>query len=152
MSDEATPAIQKPSKRRGRPPGKKRHDPEDAPVNGNYTDDHVFNKEPGFAYFWASDDDIDRILNRGGVICQRGVETARPFYDRRKDAGESEIKVKNLTLMKIADDLQARHEQQGLTEAKRRLGALRRQGTAQLGNGNFASISEHDGGYSRSIQ
>lgn len=150
MSDEAIEAP-KPQKRRGRP-SKKRHDPADAPVNGNYTDDHVFNKEPGFDYFWASDDDIDRLLNRGAVICQRESETARPFYDRRKDAGESAIVVKNLTLMKIQHDLQARHEAVGLTEAKRRVAALRRDGTRQLGNGNLASISEHDGGYSRSIQ
>lgn len=151
MSDEATATEPKPAKRRGRPP-KKRHDPADAPVNGNYADDHVFNKEPGYTYFWASEEDIDKVLNRGGVICNRDSEQARPFYDRRKNAGESTIVVKNLTLMKISNELQAQHEQAGLTEAKRRLGALRRDGTRQLGNGNLAMISEHDGGYTRSIQ
>lgn len=151
MSDEAIEAP-KPQKRRGRPAKKRRHDPADAPVNGDYTDDHVFNKEPGYSYFWASEEDIDRLLNRGAVICQRDSEQARPFYDRRKDAGESAIVVKNLTLMKIANELQARHEATGLTEAKRRMSALRRDGTRQLGNGQLASISEHDGGYTRSIQ
>jgi hypothetical protein len=150
MSDEAVEQP-KQQKRRGRPP-KKRYDPADAPVDGNYTDDYVFNKDPGFVYFWASDDDIDRILNRGGEICKRESEQARPFYDRRKDAGEADIVVKNLTLMKIRREIQDKHEAFGLTEAKRRLGALRREGTRQLGNGNLATISEHDGGYTRSIQ
>jgi hypothetical protein len=147
MSDEVVAAP----KRRGRPK-KLRHDPVDAPVNGNYTDDHVFNKDPAFAYFWASDEDIDRVLNRGGIVCKRDSEQARPFFDRRKDAGEADIVVKNLTLMKVPRELQDAHERRDLTEAGRRLAALRRQGTAQLGNGNHASISEHEGGYSRSIQ
>ena len=150
MSDEAT-AVPAPKKRRGRP-AKKRHDPADAPVNGNYTDDHVFNKDPDFVYFWASDEDIDKVLNRGGTVCKRDSEQARPFFDRRKDAGEADIVVKNLTLMKVPRELQAAHESFGLTEARRRLQALRKQGTAQLGNGNHASISEHEGGYVRSIQ
>jgi hypothetical protein len=150
MSEEAVEQP-KPLKRRGRPP-KKRHDPADAPVDGNYTDDHVFNKDPNFCYFWASEEDIDRILNRGGTICKRDEEQARPFYDRRKDAGEANIVVKNLTLMKVPRELQEKHEAFGLTEAKRRLGALRRDGTRQLGNGNYATVSEHEGGYTRSIQ
>jgi hypothetical protein len=150
MSDDAI-AGPKPQKRRGRPP-KKRHDPADAPVNGNYTDDHVFNKDPDFAYFWASDEDIDKVLNRGGVVCKRDSEQARPFFDRRKDAGEADIVVKNLTLMKVPRALQEAHEKRDLSEAARRLAAMRREGTRQLGNGNLASISEHDGGYSRSIQ
>jgi hypothetical protein len=150
MSDEAVEQP-KQQKRRGRPP-KKRHDPADAPVDGNYTDDHVFNKDPAFVYFWASEEDIPKILDRGGAVCKRDEETARPFYDRRKDAGESDIVVKNLTLTKIPRELQERHEASGLTEAKRRLGALRREGTRQIGNGNYANLSEHDGGYNRSIQ
>ena len=148
MSDETVAPA---PKRRGRPK-KLRHDPVDAPVNGNYTDDHVFNKDPAFVYFWASDDDIDRVLNRGGSVCKRDSEQARPFFDRRKDAGEADIIVKNLTLMKVPRDMQEAHEKRDTAEAARRLGALRRQGTAQLGNGNLASISEHDGGYARSIQ
>jgi len=140
-----------PKKRRGRPP-KKRHDPDSAPVDGNYTDDHVFNKDPAFVYFWASEEDIPKILDRGGMICTRDSEQARPFYDRRKNAGESDIIVKNLTLTKIPRELQEKHEMTGLTEAKRRLGALRREGTRQIGNGQLANLSEYDGGYARSIQ
>lgn len=148
MSDEAVATA---PKRRGRPK-KLRHDPVDAPVNGNYTDDHVFNKDPEFVYFWTSDEDIDRVLNRGGTVCKRDSEQARPFFDRRKDAGEADIIVKNLTLMKVPRAMQEAHDKQGLSESARRLAALRRQGTAQLGNGNYASIQEHDGGYNRSIQ
>jgi hypothetical protein len=92
------------------------------------------------------------VLNRGGQVCKRDSEQARPFFDRRKDAGEADIIVKNLTLMKVPREMQEAHEKRDTSEAARRLGALRRQGTAQLGNGNLASISEHDGGYARSIQ
>jgi hypothetical protein len=147
MSDDAT-EVPKP-KRRGRPP-KKRHDPADAPVNGNYSDDHVFNKEPGFVYFWASDEDIDKILNRGGVVCKRDSEQARPFFDRRKDVGEADIRVKNLTLMKIPEDLNLRAQQQAQAVAAQRISALRKQATAQVGNGQLAGISQHE--YGRSIQ
>lgn len=150
MSDDAI-AEPKAPKRRGRPP-KKRHDPADAPVDGNYGCDVVFNKEPGFQYALVSEDDMPTMLGRGAVVCQRGSDTARPFYDVRKDSGEADFKVKGLTLMKISDALYAKAQRQGLLTASQRLAGLRRQATSQLGNGQLANISEHDGGYARSIQ
>lgn len=150
MSDEA-PAIPKAAKRRGRPP-KKRHDPADAPVDGNYGCDVVFNKEPGFHYALVSEDDMPTMLGRGAVVCQRENEQARPFYDVRKDSGEADFRVKGLTLMKISEKLHEKAQAQGLQTARQRIAALRGNATKQLGNGNFASISEHDGGYARSIQ
>lgn len=145
MSDE-TPVA---PKRRGRPK-KVRHDADAAPVDGNYTDDHVFNKDPDFSYFWASDEDIDKILSRGGAVCKRDSESARPFYDRRNGAGEADIIVKNLTLMKVPKGLQERHEAQALSIARQRTAALRGQAVAQVGNGQNASISQHE--YGRTIQ
>ncbi len=148
MSDDATASIPKP-KRRGRPP-KRRHDPADAPVDGNYGCDVVFNKEPGFHYALVSEDDMPTMLGRGAVVCQRDSETAKPFYDVRKDSGEADFRVKGLTLMKISQELHEKAQSQGLLTARQRLAALRGNSTRQLGNGQLASISEHE--YGRSIQ
>lgn len=149
MSDEATQDETK-SKRRGRPVGKaKRHDPDEAPASGNRGLDIVNGKEPGFRYFLASDEDIPEIQYRGGVICTRDNESARPFFDDRRAAGESEIRVKNLTLMKMSEEDARKHESFGTNEAKRRLNALKRSATSQIGGGQYASISNHEGGMSR---
>lgn len=147
MSDEAVAA--KP-KRRGRPP-KKRHDVDDAPATGAETDERVLNKEPGYEYMWASEEDMPKLFDRGAELCKRDSEQARPFYDTRKDTGESDIKFKGLSLMKIAKDRNERAQAQSLAIAKQRMAALRRGATGQLGNGQFASINENfeDGGYRR---
>lgn len=145
MSDEEAQP-----KRRGRV-SKKRHDPDEAPVDGNPGCDRVFNKEAGFTYVLASDEDIPTILYRGGEVCTRDREQAKPFFDFRKDAGEAEIKVKNLTLMKISDELYEKHQGFGLAEAKRRMAALRRSATQQIGGGQFARIHNDEGGFSRQV-
>ncbi len=145
MSDEVVQP-----KRRGRPT-KKRHDPDEAPIDGNPGCDRVFHKEPGFTYLLAPDEDIPTVLYRGGVICTRENDTARPFFDFRKDVGESEIKVKNLTLMKISDELYAKHQGYGEAEAKRRMAALKRSATQQIGGGQFARIHNDDGGLTRQV-
>lgn len=151
MSDAATPET-KPAKRRGRPPGKKakRHDPEDAPIDGNPGCDVVMNRDPDFDYMLASDEDIPTMLWRGAVVCQRESEQAKPFFDQRQNAGEADIKVKNLTLMKIEKEKNAKIQSQGLTVAKQRLAALKRGAVGQVGSG-LSSINTNfeDGGYRR---
>jgi hypothetical protein len=52
--------------------------------------------------------------------------------------------------MKISDELHQRAQAQGINTARQRMAALKRQATAQVGNGQFASISQHE--YGRSIQ
>jgi len=148
MSDEAVATA---PKRRGRPK-KLRHDPEFAPVDGNPGLDVILNKEPGFVYVEASDEDIPTIQGRGGVVCDRESEQARPYHDVRKNAGESHFNIRGLTLMKIPQDLYDRHQKAGEIRSVQRMTALKRNATAQLGNGQFASISNHEGGYVRSIQ
>ena len=148
MSDE-TPEL--PKKRRGRPPGKKAKQAQDeAPIDGNPGCDRIFNKEPGFDYCLASDEDIPTVLWRGGVVCQRDSEHARPFFDQRQNAGEADIKVKNLTLMKIETEKNAKVQNQGLSVAKQRLAALKRGAVGSVGGG-LSSINTNfeDGGYRR---
>lgn len=151
MSDEQ---LEQPKKKRGRPPGKKakRHDPDEAPIDGNPGCDRVFNKEPGFTYVLASDEDIPTIRYRGGEICQRDSEQARPFYDQRQNSGESDIKVKNLTLMKLKDEDYAKHQGQGLSAARSRSAALHKSATGAVGGG-LSSINTNfeDGGYRRQV-
>lgn len=145
--------LEQPKKKRGRPPGKKakRHDPDEAPIDGNPGCDRVFNKEPGFTYVLASDEDIPTIRYRGGEICQRETEQARPFYDQRQSAGEADIKVKNLTLMKLKDEDYEKHQGQGLQVAKQRIASLKKNATARVGTGQDASISNYEGGMVRQV-
>ena len=149
MSDE-TPET-KPAKRRGRPPGKKaKRAVDEAPIDGNPGCDRIFNREPGFDYMLASDEDIPTMLYRGAVVCQRDNEQAKPFFDQRQKAGEADIKVKNLTLMKIDSEKNAAIQSQGLSIAKQRLAALKRGAVGSVGGG-LSSINTNfeDGGYRR---
>lgn len=149
MSDEAAPELKK---RRGRPPGKKakRHGPEDAPIDGNPGCDVILNRDPAFDYMLASDEDIPTMLYRGAVVCQRDNEQARPFFDMRQNAGEADIKVKNLTVMKIEKAKNAKFQGQGLSIAKQRLASLKRNAVGSVGGG-LSSINTNfeDGGYRR---
>lgn len=149
MSDEASPEPKQP-KRRGRPPKvAKRHDPDEAPVDGNRSLDKIRGKEAGYRYFLATDEDIGVIESRGGEVCTRDKDTARPFFDDRRNAGDGAIKVKNLTLMKVREEDQVRHESFGLAEAKRRRQAMKNSATNQIGGGQYATIANHEGGFTR---
>ncbi len=145
MSDEATASKPK----RGRPK-KVRHDADPAPIDGNLSCDRIENKEPGYAYLLVSEDDMPVMLGRGAVVCERDNEQAKPFFDVRAKSGEAHFNIKGLTLMKIRQELYDRAQGQGLSIAQQRLRALRGNAVAQVGNGQFASISEHE--YGRSIQ
>lgn len=142
MSDESP---EQPKRRPGRP-RKKRHDPVDAPVDGNYGCDVVLNKEKGYQYALVSEDDMPTMLGRGATVCKRDSEQAKPFFDVRKDSGEADFRVKGLTLMKISDELYNRAQAPALAIAKQRMSALKRNATAQIGNGQFASIAQHEYG------
>lgn len=143
MSDEIE-TVAKP-KRRGRPP-KKRHDVDDAPVTGAGSDERIANQQPGYKYMWVSEDDLPEMYARGADVCKRDSEQARPFYDMRKDTGEAEMKFKGLTMMKIKKELDEKAQKRGLTIAAQRMANLRKNATAQIGGGQFASISTHEYG------
>lgn len=152
MSDEISEQPQ-PKKRRGRPPKvAKRHDPDESPIDGNPGIDRIFDKEPGFDYMLASDEDIPEMLYRGAVVCQREGEKARPFYDQRQNAGEADIKVKNLTLMKIETERNDKIKNRGLAQAKQRMKALNVSATQRVGSG-LSSINTNfaDGGFQRQV-
>lgn len=144
MSDEA-PATEIKKAKRGRKP-KKRHDVDDAPVTGAGSEERVANKQPGYEYMWVSEDDLPEMYSRGADVCKRDEEQARPYYDMRKDTGEANIKFKGLTLMKIKTELHEKAHARGLTIAKQRMAALKRNAVAQVGSGQFASISQHEYG------
>lgn len=153
MSDEISEQPQ-PKKRRGRPPksATKRHDPDESPIDGNPGIDRIFDKEPGFDYMLASDEDIPEMLYRGAVVCQRESESARPFYDQRQNAGEADIKVKNLTLMKIDAERNGKIKAIGLKQAQQRMKALNVSATQRVGSG-LSSINTNfaDGGFQRQV-
>lgn len=141
MPDSETPEVAAAKPKRGRP-RKRRHDPDVSPIDGDYTDDVVLNKEPGFRYMWASPDDIGKVENRGGGICHRDSEQARPAFDRRRTTGEGAIVVKGLTLMKIREEDAVRAERPGLDVANRRMKGLRKEAVNRLGDGQHAIVSE----------
>lgn len=152
MSDEA--ATETP-KRRGRPPGKKakRHDPEEAPIDGNEGCDIVNGKDPDFEYFLAEQaEDRFKLEGRGAVVCSRENETARPFYDRRANAGESAIIVKDLVLMKMPKKQFQAQQANHLARAKQRTVALKRDATGNVGSGlSTINTNFEDGGYRRQV-
>lgn len=147
--------VQEPKKRRGRPPGKKakRHDPDEAPIDGNEGCDRIFNKDADFTYFLAEQsEDVYKLQNRGAVVCTRDNDASRPFYDRRVAAGEAEIKVKDLVLMKMPNALFEKQEAQKLATAKQRMKALNVSATQRVGSG-LSSINTDfaDGGMHRQV-
>lgn len=151
MSDEAI--AEQPKKRRGRPAKVKRHDPDEAPIDGNEGVDRVFNKDPDFVYFLAEQsEDVSKILNRGGEVCLRGENSPRPYYDNRRNAGEAEIKVKDLVLMREPRESFEKRQKTHLATAHQRMKALNVQATQKVGAG-LSSINTNfaDGGYHRQV-
>lgn len=154
MSDETSEQPQ-PKKRRGRPPKAKvtRHDPDESPIDGNEGCDRIFNKDPDFQYFLAEQsEDIHKIANRGGVVCTRDNDPSRPYYDHRASAGEAEIKVKDLVLMKMPKALFDKQEATKLATAKQRMKALNVSATQKVGSGLSSINTDFDGGgYHRQV-
>jgi hypothetical protein len=94
-----------PKKRRGRPPGtaKKRHDPEAAPVNGDYSQDVILNKEAGKRYAWLSNDDVPRFRHRGYVKSERTPNGPRPAWDMGTDT-DPDFTVGGLTAYEVQEE------------------------------------------------
>jgi len=117
------------------PRGKKRQDPADAPIDGDYSLDQVVNKDPAFKYAMLHAEDMPKYRSLGYVPEERGPDAAKPRWDSstETDAG---YKVRDLTLMKIPRSLAERIDGQALGVAKRRTETLKREFT-QAG-GQFA--------------
>jgi len=141
MSEAASEEASK--KRRGR----KRHDPEDAPVDGDYAKDRVRGVPAGYRAILASDEDIPRMKHRGAFIVNREPGCPVPDYDVGSKDGP--VMVDNLTLMLISEENAQRAERPGREQAAQRMKSLRRSATK---SGPLARIYEDDGhsaGYSR---
>ena len=113
-----------PKKRRGRPPGKKRHDPEPAPVTGDYSKDVVFNREAGKRYAWLTptgiDADVPNFKHRGYRKTERTPDGPRPAWDMgsETDVGFS---VGGLELYEADEETIARFENHQRAPSERRM-------------------------------
>lgn len=89
----------------------KRHDPADAPIDGDYAFDVVHGKDPGFDYVLTDPEDVPRIRMRGGVRVDREGATESLAWDMG-DASDPDFKVGNLVLMKIEKERNKRYHDQ----------------------------------------
>ena len=128
-------------KKKGRPKGsgKKRHDPDDAPVNGDYQMDVVFNKEEGKRYAWLKesndhDDDSAKFKHRGYTRTERREGGPKPAWDVGSTQ-ESCYRVGGLTLYECPEELAAKHDRVALRRQEQRVGAIR--ATAEANGGNL---------------
>jgi len=90
------------AKRRGRKP-KARHDADDTPIDGwsSPLTAPLVNEDPKYAYYWASQHDLEAYGMRGWVPEQWGPKCAHPpFYFGEKKNG-APVRWKQLTLMKM---------------------------------------------------
>lgn len=111
-----------PKKRRGRPP-KKRHDPEAAPVNGDYQNDVIFDREPGKRYALLSGDDIPKFRHRGYVKSERKEGGPRPAWDMGSET-DSGFTVAGLTQYEIDEERIKRFDEQALKQSEMRMKAI----------------------------
>lgn len=109
MSDESAPQESTPAKRRGRPPGpqkktRKRHELTTAPIDGDYAELDVVNKDPAYHYVAMSNRDRGRRGHRYEVCRWEPGCPYPPFSGGYKEELRGqEIKIGNgeLTLMRI---------------------------------------------------
>lgn len=126
MSDVAAEA---PKRKGGRPKGSKnkRHDPADAPINGDYEKDVVLNKEPGKRYAWLTtsgiDSDASRFRHRGYVKTENREGGPKPAWDNDADVG-SGFTVGGLTLFEVGEDHASRLDAHNRAPSERRMKAI----------------------------
>lgn len=106
-------------------PRGKRKDPAEAPIDGDYTDDVVLNKQKGYTYKLLSVDDIPRFKQMGYVREERGPDAARPAYDAGAETGAPDYQVKGLTLYKAPDALAQRADRYAQHRADIRMSEIR---------------------------
>lgn len=106
------------------PRGRKRKDPTEAPIDGDYSLDQVLNKDPDFAYGLVDPDDMAKYRSLGYVAETRGPDAAKPRYDQGTEA-DSGYKVRALTLMKLPKALRERLDNQAIDISRRRMSAIK---------------------------
>ena len=123
MSEAAEPQSQ-PKPRRGRPPGRKRKDPIDAPVDGDYQIDSILNKEAGKRYALLDKDDfLMKFKHRGYRKVERTAEGARPVLIDDEDIG-SGYQVRGLTLYECDEDRALAYDEKRRSISEGRMAAI----------------------------
>lgn len=107
------------------PRGRKRKDPIDAPIDGDYAQDRIVNKQAGWKYLLLSEEDVPRYKAMGATLEERGPDSARPEFASGTEEG-SGYKVGNLTLYKIPEELADRFDRRAQQIADQRSQSLGR--------------------------
>lgn len=100
-------------------PRRKRIDPVDAPIDGDYTKDVVFGKDKSKHYAWIHPDDLPAARARGMVKTERladGPRGAADVYD------EGDIRVGDLVLMEQPKERYEARQKAEQREFARRMG------------------------------
>jgi len=105
---------------------KRRHDTDDAPIDGDYTVDVILNKDPAKHYMLANDEDAERFRGFGAVFTERREDGPRPAFDLGADEG-SRIRVRGLWLMEMPTEVRNRITSGEQRRASERSKALDRQ-------------------------
>lgn len=131
---EAETSAEAPKRKGGRPKGsgKKRHDPADAPINGDYSQDVILNKEPGKRYAWLSPDDVPRFRHRGYVKSERKPDGPRPAWDMGTDS-DPDFVVGGLTQYEVEEERIQRYDARDRAPSEARMQAIRKAAEATGG-------------------
>lgn len=115
MSAEETAVAEPKTERRGRPPGKrKRHDPDPAPIDGDYQPLDVVNKEAGFEYFALSDWDMRRRRHQFEIVKWSPTCAHSPWDEFTEEMRGKDVKINGqLTLVRAPKEkLEARRKRE----------------------------------------
>jgi hypothetical protein len=115
------------------PRGRKRKDPDEAPIDGDWTHDVVLNKQKGFAYKLLSPEDILVFKAYGFTREERGPDAAHPVFDIGAETNTPDYTVKGLTLYKAPDAVAARLERSAQARADRNMSTIRGEAIASGG-------------------
>lgn len=119
------------------PRGRKRKDPGEAPIDGDFALDVVLNKQKGYTYKWLSSEDIPRFKANGYTREDRGPDSARPAFDVGAENGAPDFKVGSLTLYKAPDGLAQRLDNIAQKRADLNISTIR--ALAKKSGGEFTS-------------
>lgn len=109
------------------PRGRRRKDPGEAPVDGDYALDRVEGKEKGYEYALVHRDDLPKMKARGYVDVERGVDSAKPLFDIGSDADRTfEVGSSSLRLMKVSSERYDRVHRSAMNTANSRLQQIRK--------------------------
>jgi hypothetical protein len=120
-------------------PRRKRHDPSDAPIDGDYALDQVVNKQKGLTYKLLSDEDIPRFKAMGFSRVERSPDSARPLFDLGSESDPG-YKVGSLTLYAAPDEIAERQNKRAEAMNEARIKQIR--GQARKSGGKYESQVE----------